>query len=393
MISLEMEQQHQRQHQHQQDPNDDYLSSIRPKRRRTISKKEVVVRYLCLSSLAVILTVSCPGDTILYHRDDDDDSLNHGRYCLVQLLVVYALLLCSFFQLQGSNPGYLKKKMMMQQSPLLPPEQDEEMQPTEESFLGENPTGQEEEENALLLTTTSDDDEDGDYFGDATSFARLTQQQQQQQQVPQCYRKPCPVCHLSKPPLRSHHCKDCQQCVATFDHHCHFLGTCIGERNHFRFYIFVTMNAIGFYTCLAIVNSSPLLGVGLTTLLFPNNHNNNNNHNTNDEGTMFWLEVTMVLLIKLYLYTLAAAAFSLWGIHSFLIVTNSTTFEQMMGSKLEYLKDTKSRCDSPFSQGSWCQNVWLRWQLDDGCCWMLLLLTRRTHNPNDVPFHHWTPRS
>ena len=41
----------------------------------------------------------------------------------------------------------------------------------------------------------------------------------------------CEYCNLNCP-IRSHHCKDCDKCVATFDHHCYVIGTCIGERNH-----------------------------------------------------------------------------------------------------------------------------------------------------------------
>jgi hypothetical protein len=39
-------------------------------------------------------------------------------------------------------------------------------------------------------------------------------------------------------------CKICNVCVATFDHHGLFLDTCIGERNHFRFWLFLILNIV-----------------------------------------------------------------------------------------------------------------------------------------------------
>ena len=50
--------------------------------------------------------------------------------------------------------------------------------------------------------------------------------------------KYCTVCHLEQP-LRAKHCKSCDQCVATHDHHCPWIGNCVGERNKARFYYFL----------------------------------------------------------------------------------------------------------------------------------------------------------
>lgn len=37
-------------------------------------------------------------------------------------------------------------------------------------------------------------------------------------------------------PPRAKHCHDCDKCVLKFDHHCVWLGTCIGQGNHYRFW-------------------------------------------------------------------------------------------------------------------------------------------------------------
>ena len=48
----------------------------------------------------------------------------------------------------------------------------------------------------------------------------------------------CTVCHNDQP-LRARHCSQCKECVAMFDHHCPFLGNCVGEKNRLMFFWFV----------------------------------------------------------------------------------------------------------------------------------------------------------
>ena len=63
----------------------------------------------------------------------------------------------------------------------------------------------------------------------------------------------CETCNIYRP-LRTSHCHDCNNCVLGFDHHCLWLGTCIGKRNYtiFFHFVFITMVYSLYILALAI---------------------------------------------------------------------------------------------------------------------------------------------
>mmetsp|Transcript_104628 Transcript_104628/g.296077 ORF Transcript_104628/g.296077 Transcript_104628/m.296077 type:complete len:315 (-) Transcript_104628:81-1025(-) len=79
------------------------------------------------------------------------------------------------------------------------------------------------------------------------------------QRIRQCHlpngqawtQKWCRECKLWRP-YRCGHCHKCGRCVLRLDHHCDFMGTCVGERNMRFFALFLFCAGVGILTFSAL---------------------------------------------------------------------------------------------------------------------------------------------
>ncbi|KAL1338835.1 hypothetical protein HN51_033412 [Arachis hypogaea] len=63
----------------------------------------------------------------------------------------------------------------------------------------------------------------------------------------------CHYCSKPKSP-RAHHCRSCRKCILDMDHHCPFIGNCVGAANHRSFVAFL-MSAVLSTTYVAVMST------------------------------------------------------------------------------------------------------------------------------------------
>lgn len=142
----------------------------------------------------------------------------------------------------------------------------------------------------------------------------------------------CSYCNL-KQPVRTKHCEECGRCVRRFDHHCPWLENCVGERNHRFFWFFLLLQATLIIWALKITWGSfhwhPTIQA--------------------------WLRENALYLVCMLVLSLSSAAVvSLLCCHTFMLLTNQTTWEFMSRHRITYLRNLGESVN-PFDEG-YCRN-------------------------------------
>uniref|UniRef100_A0A804NZH6 S-acyltransferase n=1 Tax=Zea mays TaxID=4577 RepID=A0A804NZH6_MAIZE len=122
--------------------------------------------------------------------------------------------------------------------------------------------------------------------------------------------KYCHTCMLYRPP-RCSHCSVCNNCVERFDHHCPWVGQCIGRRNYRFFFMFISSTT---FLCLYV------FGFCWVNLLLISRR-----YGVSFGSAVAESPVSGCLIV----YTFVTAWFvgGLTAFHSYLVCTNQTTYE------------------------------------------------------------------
>lgn len=175
--------------------------------------KEVKEQHLSAQTFSYavhffVLLVFC-----LYDNDLKDSVVNRNYLYFVSFFVILCLEIY-FFEVAGSNPGIVSYEEGEEQDQAISGLEDIEAQEL----------GKHDKQNSVPVKFN------------------------------------CKLCNRIQP-YRTKHCKKCKMCVAKYDHHCFWIGGCVGELNLRKFIAMLFFMVVLFTWVFVIVSSKGILWI------------------------------------------------------------------------------------------------------------------------------------
>ncbi|XVF15991.1 hypothetical protein REPUB_Repub09cG0203700 [Reevesia pubescens] len=277
---------------------------------------------LGLKLALMMLHLIYAGILFLFDSDLIEKTKNEPWYTALYLLLFFATLV-QYFITSGSSPGYVLDAMRaVNESNVIH---------KKSSMATKQPASS---NNGSLIVTVEGSQSGRNFHGNnSASWTKLVMDMYPPgTSIRTCT---CAYCNVEQPP-RAKHCQDCDKCVLQFDHHCVWLGTCIGQGNHCKFW---------WYLC---EETALCLWTGILYVTYLK---------TNISRSWWKDAIVILLLISL---SISIIFLLLLLFHSYLVLTNQTTYELVRRRRIPYLRGIPERVN-PFSKGV-CSNLY------DFCC-------------------------